>query len=186
MTRRHATPVAAARRSTGRTRAVAWLPLLLATVVACDVESTDDAVPDQAAAGIDSPTLLEVMTDLGTDMQRLHEALWVDDYAGVAAAAQSVADHPEVSPAERQRIFGILGPEGVAFRDMDVRVHDTSVELAAASREGESGPVLNRLAALEAACVACHDTFRDRLRQSASSEAPRGIDSVSAPDRGEP
>jgi hypothetical protein len=69
---------------------------------------------------------------------------------------------------------------------MDVRVHDTSVELAAAAREGESGPVLHRLAALEAACVACHETFRDRLRQAASPEAPRRIDSVSTPGRGEP
>ena len=173
------------RPSTGAVPFRPLLPLLLAGLVACDVESTDDSAPEPATAGIASPTLLEVMPDLGTDMQRLHDALWLDDYAGVAAAAQSVADHPEVSPAERQRIFGVLGPDALAFRDMDMRAHDTSVELAAAARDGESGLVLNRLAALEAACVACHETFRDRLRPP-SPETPNAIHSDSTADRGEP
>lgn len=110
------------------------------------------------------PTLLAVMGEIETDMRELHTALWRDDLAAVATAAQAVADHPKVGAAERGRIAGILGDDIGAFAAADRRVHDLGVELAEAAEDGEWPDVMAALSELERGCMACHREFRDRIR----------------------
>jgi hypothetical protein len=147
--------------------ALALLPIW--TSVGCADRRAGDAGPDAepphdatAVAG-ESETLLSVMAGLRADMIRLSEGLWTGDFRGVAGAAESVAEHPEVSPAERLRVQTALGDEFPDFVAADRNVHDLALQLRDAALREDTTEVLTSLSALQHGCIACHTVFRERL-----------------------
>ena len=120
----------------------------------------EHAAPDHAAAG----DLGSIMVGLGDDMTAASQALWLDDMAALATAADSIASHPHVSPEERTRIQGALGADFAGFVKADKVVHDSAARLADAARAKDSAAVLTALAEVQTGCVACHSEFRDPLR----------------------
>jgi cytochrome c556 len=103
------------------------------------------------------------MAGLRADMIRLNERLWTGDFRGVAAAAESVAEHPEVSPAERVRVQSALGDEFPDFVAADRHVHHLALQLREAALREDTAEVLTSLSALQTGCIACHTAFRERL-----------------------
>jgi cytochrome c556 len=103
------------------------------------------------------------MAGLRDDMVRLSDGLWKGDFAAVAAAAEDVADHPQVGAEERVRVQATLGEEFAAFVALDHHVHDLAIRVRDAALREDTAAVLADLAALQRGCVACHGTFRDRL-----------------------
>ena len=128
-----------------------------------EAETTDTA-PD-ASTRVALPGLFSIMAGLETDMARVSRGLWLEDLDTVAVGADAVANHPRVPPEEFQRISSVLGEEMPSFGAMDARVHDLAVRLAEEARGGRLGAVLSTDAELRQACVACHSTFRERLRE---------------------
>jgi mono/diheme cytochrome c family protein len=63
-----------------------------------------------------------------------------------------------------------LGADFAAFGAADRRVHDAAMRTAGAAANEDSDQVLSALGSLQAGCVACHDAFQDRLRESAGVE----------------
>jgi hypothetical protein len=129
------------------------------------VDDGPDAEPphDAPAVAGASETLLTVMVGLRTDMIRLNEGLWTGDFRSVAGAAESVAEHPEVSPAERLRVQAALGDEFPDFVAADRHVHDLALQLRDAALREDTTEVLTSLSALQHGCIACHTMFRERL-----------------------
>lgn len=97
-------------------------------------------------------------------MDRVAHGVWVADFDTIAGGAQAVADHPRVGPDERARILEILGPGGVGFRQADLAVHNTAVELTERARARDMPGVLDALARLQQGCVACHTGYRETLQ----------------------
>jgi hypothetical protein len=118
---------------------------------------------DAPASAGESETLLSVMAGLRADMVRLNEGLWTGDFRGVAAAAESVAEHPEVSAAERLRVQAALGDEFPDFVAADRHVHDLALQVRDAALREDTTQVLTSLSALQTGCIACHTAFRERL-----------------------
>lgn len=144
----------------------------------CAPESGDGGPSDTARQGTESdtvqpssptsvalPGLFSIMAGLERDMVRISRGLWLEDLDSVAAAADAVANHPRVPPEEFERISSVLGEEMPVFGGMDTHVHDLAVRLAEEARRNELDAVLSTDAELRQACVSCHSTFRDRLRQ---------------------
>lgn len=121
-----------------------------------------------AAAG--GPTLLALMRGLESDMDRISHALWAERHDELASAARTVADHPLVGPAERERVVSILGDRAAAFQQADVRVHDDALRLADAAAAADMPRILTSLATLQEGCVECHSAFRQELRTTGDTD----------------
>ena len=133
---------------------------------------TGAAGAQPARQDVRSADLKTIMRQLAQDMDALNAALWARDFGALARAATAIAEHPRVSPEEKARVQAVLGSDFAAFAAADRRVHDAAVRTAEAARAPSSDQVLSELSSLQAGCVACHDAFQDRLRVSASAEAP--------------
>lgn len=125
-----------------------------------------DAHADHGAAAPGAPVLplKEIMRGLDADLAGALGALWVEDAAGVAAAARRVADHPRVPPEEMARIQAALGEEFASFVGFDQAVHGAAVALAERA-EGVAPPaeLLAGVARIQEGCVGCHTAFRPRV-----------------------
>jgi hypothetical protein len=121
------------------------------------------AVSAVSAPAPDPGLLLTIMFQLGEDMNALSDALWRNDLDTITAAATAIAEHPHVSPAERERLQGALGDRFPDFVEGDRRVHESAARLAELAATGETGAILGELAELQAVCVACHESFRGAL-----------------------
>jgi hypothetical protein len=125
-----------------------------------DAAGTGDAEATRAAL----PTLFSIMLGLQLDMTRIGEALWVESYDTIAAAALRVAEHPEIPPEEGQRIARVLSDDMARFQELDGTVHDLSVRLADEAEQQDLAAILTTEAGIREACVECHTAFRERLR----------------------
>ena len=151
-------------------------------LTACVPESGDGERPDstrqvadrepEAADGVGDPStrgvlpgLFGIMGGLEADMVQISRGLWLEDFDTIAAGADAVANHPRVPPEEFQRISDVLAAEMASFGGMDLRVHDLATRLAQEARGGRLGEVLATEGELRQACVSCHSTFRERLRE---------------------
>ena len=123
------------------------------------------AQPAQHHAG--AADLKVIMRQLGQDMDALSAALWARDFDALGRAATAIAEHPHVSPEEKARVQAALGADFATFAVADRRVHDAAVRTARAAANEDSDQVLSELGSLQAGCVACHDAFRERLREPA-------------------
>jgi cytochrome c556 len=110
------------------------------------------------------PGLFDIMMGLEGEMARVGHGVWLADFEIIAAAADGIAAHPAIPADELKLLRAGLGDDMIGFRDLDTRVHDLALELKAAAEEADMEAVLSSDAALRTACVTCHDTFRERIR----------------------
>lgn len=128
-----------------------------------------DAAPTvEVPAGQAQPTLVEIMQQLETDMERVAHGVWVADFDSIAVGAQAIADHPKVGPEERAQIMEVLGERASGFRQADMLVHNTAVELTEQARAEQMGGVLDALTRLQAGCVSCHTGYRASIQEPPS------------------
>lgn len=150
---------------------------LVATMAGCTSEpavsggaGTADLHEAHAAAPGAAPEnlpLKTIMQGLETDMAALAHALWLEDAAGVAAAAARVADHPRVTPEQMAIIQGTLGPDFAAFVEHDHAVHGATVDLASAASKGATpAELLAGTVVIQEGCVACHTAFRAKVSEA--------------------
>lgn len=122
---------------------------------------------DEAANDTRPPppgSLLEIMIDLERHMNGIAHGIWWNDYDAIAAAATSIADHPQIPVADRTIVAETLGPEMGAFASLDREVHDAAVRARTAADMEDPSGVLDAWQAIQTRCVDCHLRFRDRLK----------------------
>jgi hypothetical protein len=87
----------------------------------------------------------------------------MDDFTKVAEGALAIAEHPRVPAADVERIAEELGAEMPVFTNFDVQVHELSLEMYEAARDGDRVAALEAYQGMVAACIACHTAYRERV-----------------------
>ena len=118
-------------------------------------------------AGQEPQALLPIMLGMSADLAGVTQALWLDDFDGLSDRARHLAGHAPISAAEIARIQSVLGAELEAFEAADGAVHEAAVRMSKAADARDVDGLLKELAIVQRGCVACHNTFRNRLRTTA-------------------
>lgn len=116
------------------------------------------------AAGAEESSLREVMRGLGGQMGRLGTAIMAGDLPAQAQAASAIAGHPKPAAAEMHRIEQRLGDAMEQFEAADEAVHAAAAALAQAANRRDNAQAVRQYHRLIDGCVACHDSFRARVR----------------------
>lgn len=106
-----------------------------------------------------------IMQGMSNDMVQIADGIWCDDYARVAAAAESIAEHPMPSLLERLALLGRLGGNAPQFMKADEKLQAAALALKEVAGERSMEKVLNRYQALQQNCVACHNWYRGIAEQ---------------------
>ncbi|HNP36848.1 MAG TPA: hypothetical protein PKK10_13430 [Woeseiaceae bacterium] len=118
------------------------------------------------------PTLKEIMQALRDDLVQVLDGLLLDDPARIAIAAQRIADHPEVSVNDRQRVTAELQEEMAQFAGFDHQVHSLAVSIEAAARAEDLALVRAETRQLIDGCLACHSMYKNRIADVLSEARP--------------
>ena len=130
-------------------------------------------VPSIAITG-DATTLKEIMQGLRDDLVEVTDGLLVDDFEQVARGAMAIAEHPRIPAAQVQLVAAELGPEMAAFKQLDMRVHDLSLEINAAAKALDRNAAISAYQRMIAGCFACHAAYKDRVAKVlVESDRPR-------------
>ena len=122
------------------------------------------AVSDSTSRG--GLPLLTIMQQLSADMSGFTYALWLEDYQQMAAYADDIVKHPNMTPEEVQRIKAELGSEMDGFLAADSVVHHGALRLQEAAEARDLDLILKRLNELQRGCVSCHTQYREQLRSN--------------------
>lgn len=109
------------------------------------------------------PELKEIMQQLRNNLVDISDGLLLDDFEQVSRGAVAIAQHPQIPAAQIQLVAAELGPEMAAFKQLDILVHDLSIETDAAARLLDRDAVISGYQRLIEACLACHSTYKERV-----------------------
>ena len=108
-------------------------------------------------------TLKEIMQGLRNNLVDISDGLLMDDFELVARGAIAIAEHPQIPADQVQLVAAELGPEMAAFKQIDTRVHDLSLEISAAARALDRDAAVSGYQQLVEGCFACHDAYKTRV-----------------------
>lgn len=128
--------------------ALASLALIVAPTIALTGEPT---------------TLKEIMQGLRDDLVDISDGLLRDDFEQVARGAIAIAEHPRIPAAQVQLVAQELGSEMAAFKQLDTRVHDLSLEINTAAKTLNRGAAVSAYQRMVEGCFACHDAYKARV-----------------------
>ena len=110
--------------------------------------------------------LVPMMRLLLSDIYRVDEGIYLEDYTMIEDGAGAIADHPAMTEEDKKRIKETLGkmmPRFVSF-DMTVHHHADSMRLAAVQQN--MSEVLRHYSIVQRGCVDCHTRFRDPITEA--------------------
>lgn len=119
-------------------------------------------LPAPALPGEDE-TLKGIMQALRQNFLDVSDGFLLDDFDKVADGALAIAEHPRIPENQAQRVADALGPEMPVFKNFDVQVHELSLELYKAAQEHDRVAALAAYQGMFAACIGCHDGYRERV-----------------------
>lgn len=118
--------------------------------------------PTVALSG-DALSLKEIMQGLRDNLVEISDGLLTDDFEQVIKGATSIAEHPQIAPAEVQLVAAALGPEMAAFKQLDTLVHDLSLEISASAKALDRGAAISGYQRMVKGCLDCHRTYKERV-----------------------
>ena len=116
-----------------------------------------------AAVTADDVTLKQIMQGLRDNLVEIGDGLLTNDFEKVSEGASAIATHPQIPAAQVQLVAAELGQEMPAFKQMDTRVHDLSLEIEAAARASDWSAAISAYQQMFDGCLACHDSYKDRV-----------------------
>jgi cytochrome c553 len=128
-------------------RRITLFLLLLPTVVLAD----------------ETTTLQTIMQGLRDNLVEIADGLLNDDFEMVERGASAIANHPRIPPGQVRLIAAELGNEMPAFKQLDSRVHDLSMQISAAASNGDKAAAISGFGEMINGCFACHDAYKDRV-----------------------
>ena len=111
----------------------------------------------------DAPSLKEIMQGLRNNVVEISDGLLIDDFELIAQGAASIAEHPKIPAAQVQLVAAELGPEMAAFKQLDILVHDLSLEIGAAARAFDRDAAISSYQRMIEGCFDCHSTYKERV-----------------------
>ncbi|MDH3611994.1 MAG: hypothetical protein OES10_01850 [Gammaproteobacteria bacterium] len=119
-------------------------------------------VPAIALTG-EATTLKEIMQGLRDNLVDISDGLLTDDFEQVARGAIAIAEHPRIPAAQVQIVAAELGPEMAAFKQLDMQVHDLSLEISVAAKAFDRGAAISGYQRMIEGCFACHHAYKERV-----------------------
>ena len=119
------------------------------------------ALPVTAVTG--ETTLKEIMQELRRNFLEVSDGLLLDNFDRVAKGALAIAEHPRIPPEQIERVANELGPEMPVFKNFDVQVHELSLEIYKAAKEGDQVAARSAYLGMISACIDCHTAYRERV-----------------------
>lgn len=104
--------------------------------------------------------LRKIMQQMGRDMRSITDAISREDWALVAKTAPLIAKHPQPPMVEKARILSYVGSNAGRFKAFDDQTHKAANALADAAVRADGTAVIQAFAAVQSACLACHQNFR--------------------------
>ena len=119
----------------------------------------------ETAIDASKPLMLRsIMQDLGKEMQVITDGISREEWAQVEKAAAKIADHPRPPLTERMQIMSFIGDDASKFKSTDKKTHDAARTLRDAATQKNGQTVISAFAALQNACLTCHQQFRKTIR----------------------
>ena len=103
------------------------------------------------------------MQDLRDNLVDIADGLLLDDFDKIAQGADAIAGHPQIPPGQVKLVAAELGSEMAAFKQLDTRVHDLSLEIKAAATTHNLDAVISTYQQLLEGCLACHSAYKERV-----------------------
>ena len=108
-------------------------------------------------------SLKEIMQGLRENLIEISDGLLVDDFEKIARGATGIAEHPQISTAQKQLVATELGEEMASFKQLDTHVHDLSLEIHAAAKALDRDAATSGFQQLIEGCFACHYKYEERI-----------------------
>ena len=115
------------------------------------------------------PDLKKIMQGLRDDTVSMLDGLLTDDLDAVAVAANGIAQHPSIPGTQVQLVARELGAEMPAFKQFDQQVHDLSLSILAAAKEGNRERAIADYQHMISGCLACHAAYKKRVSKVLST-----------------
>jgi len=115
------------------------------------------------AATAATDDLKDIMQGLRADTNAIADGLLTDDFEKVVIGANNIANHAQIPPEQIQLVAAELGAEMPAFKQMDVLVHDLSLEIAAAAKEDDRARAIADYHRMLDGCFDCHAAYKTRV-----------------------
>ena len=119
------------------------------------------ALPVTAVTG--ETSLKEIMQELRRNFLDVSDGFLLDDFDRVAEGALAIAEHPRIPPEQIERVASELGPEMPVFKNFDVQVHELSLDIYQAAKDGDRAAAIAAYQGMVAACFDCHAAYRERV-----------------------
>ena len=119
-------------------------------------------MPTIALTG-EATALQEIMQGLRNSLVDISDGLLIDDFEQVARGAIAISEHPRIPANQVQLVAQELGAEMAAFKQLDNRVHDLSLEINAAARDQDRDAAITSYQRMVEGCLACHGAFKERV-----------------------
>lgn len=107
--------------------------------------------------------LIPMMQQLLSDMNQVNTGIFTENYEMIARGSHAIADHPAMTPSDKQLIKQTLGNDFPQFVKIDMQVHHHADSIAAAARNHDMREVLRHQNIVKRGCVSCHSEFRQRI-----------------------
>lgn len=107
--------------------------------------------------------LIPMMQQLLNDMNQVSTGIFTENYEMIARGGHSIADHPAMTPSDKQLIKQTLGNDFPQFVKIDMQVHHHADSIASAARKHDMQEVLRHQNIVKRGCVSCHSNFRQRI-----------------------
>lgn len=124
------------------------------------------ALPVTAVTG--EATLKEIMQELRRNFLEVSDGFLLEDFDRVADGALAIAEHPRIPREQIERVANELGPEMPVFKNFDVQVHELSLEVYKAAKDGDRAAAIAAYQGMVAACFDCHAAYRERVAAALS------------------
>jgi uncharacterized membrane protein len=122
-----------------------------------------DAQTSQQASDVETMLLIPMMRLLLSDMYKVNDVIYTENYKRIEQGARSIADHPAMTEIDKNLVKFALGKEIKRFVKFDMVVHHQADSMAKAAQQNKMNEVLRHYNIVQRGCVDCHSNYRTKI-----------------------
>jgi cytochrome c556 len=110
------------------------------------------------------PTILKhIMHGMLSDTHQLTQGIFYNDFKQIEHAAKRIAKHPTPSLSTKIKILSNLGSDMSKFKDLDMFVHDTAMNINKAAKQKNMSDTITEYHKLIDGCLSCHRDYQQSV-----------------------
>lgn len=107
--------------------------------------------------------LKEIMSGLRNSLVEIADGLLTDDFNRIIVGAAAIAEHPQIPASQVRLVAAELGSEMPTFKQLDLAVHDLSIEIGDAAKRSDRNAIISLYLQMTEGCLGCHETYKERV-----------------------